>query len=269
MDGRSRTPARAAKVLCNDGAGSARRSSRHAGIRARARYTSRALSDRSDTSITPEPRVSARSLSIAFAIAAVGALGALPGSRSGPDPIALLAWLSLWSLPAGFAYGAAGLPLWPLAPVVPALWMALVALVDGVSMRDLASPAWCALAFSGLFAAGVGVGRLAPRSLWLGVGALLLLCGFLAMLPAGAGVLDRPWPPRVSALLLDFSPTTLLVECAGVDWMRHPAMYDAAATADIDPSLRTAWRGILAGPASFLLGCCLAVAGDRIARTRR
>lgn len=219
-------------------------------------------------SIADKPRVSARSLSIAFAVAGVGALGALPGSRSGPDPVALLAWLSLWSLPAGFAWGAAGLPLWPLAPVVPALWMGLVAFVDGASARDLATPAWAALAFTGLFAAGLGLGRLAPRALWTGVSGLLCACGLFALLPVGGGILDRPWPARVSAFLLDLSPTTLLAECAGLDWMRHPAVYEAAGTVDIDPSLRSAWDGSLAGPAVFLLGCCLAVAGDRIARAR-
>ncbi len=226
------------------------------------------MSENEHGSSERESRVSARSLSIAFAVAAVGALGALPGSRSGPDPVALLAWLSIWSLPAGFACGAAGLALWPLAPVVPGLWMGLVAFVDGASIRDLPTPAWSAHAFSGLFAAGLGLGRLAPRALWCGVGVLLLVCGFFAILPAGGGILDRPLPAHVNAVLLDLSPTTLLAECAGLDWMRHPAMYEAAGTVDIDPSMRSAWRGILAGPAVFLLGCCLAVAGDRIARTR-
>jgi hypothetical protein len=226
------------------------------------------LSRIENESSADRPRISAASLSIAFATAAVGALGALPGSRAGPDPVALLAWLSLWAMPAGFACGAAGLSLWPLAPVVPAIWMGLIAFVDGASMRDLGTPTWSALAFSGLFAAGLGLGRLAPRALWWGVGALLLAGGFFAILPAGGGILDRPLPAHVNALLLDLSPTTLLAECAGLDWMRHPAMYDAAGTVDIDPSMRTAWRGILAGPAVFLLGCCLAVAGDRIARTR-
>ena len=71
------------------------------------------------------------------------------------------------------------------------------------------------------------------------------------------------------ALLLDLAPATLLVECAGVDWLRHPVIYASTASADIDPSLRSAWRASLAGPVFFLVGCALAVLGELVARARR
>ena len=80
-------------------------------------------------------------------------------------------------------------------------------------------------------------------------------------LPGAAGLSAEPvWSPRAAALLLDFSPATLLVESAGVDWMRQPAVYGPAGADAIGPDLRLPWRGELAGPAVFLVGCALACA---------
>lgn len=214
-----------------------------------------------------KPRSLDARLGLALAIAASGALGALPGSSSGADPVALLAWLALWSAPAGFLCGAGGVPLWPWAAIVPAAWMGLVASVDGLSPRDLPQPAWAALAWTGLFAFGLGLGRLRPGNAIGGAGALLLLGALLAALPL-TGLLGAPLPPAVAARLLDLSPVTLLAECAGLDWMRHPALYDPAGTVDIDPSLRVAWRGTLAGPVAFVVGCAVAAVGERVARAR-
>ena len=212
--------------------------------------------------------VSLRDFAIPLSLAAVGALGALPGSRSGPDPVALLAWLALWSAPAGFACGSFGARHGALSAIPPAAWMGLVAVVDGLSPRDLPSPAWAALAWTGLYAAGHGASRLAPRAGAAGVGALFLLGALLAALPILPGFLGQPWPPAVAARLLDFSPATLLAECAGLDWMRHPAIYAPAGAADIDPATRVAYRGALAGPLAFVVGCALATLGEGIARAR-
>ena len=209
-----------------------------------------------------------RDFALPFAVAAVGALGALPGSRSGADPVALLVWLALWSAPAGCLCGAGGVAIGAPALLAPGLWTGLAALVDGFSPRDLPSPAWAALAWTGLFAAGFGLGRLLPRPGLAGAGALLLLAGSLSALPIATGSLGGPLPPAVAARLLDLAPTTLLAECAGLDWLRHPAIYDAAGTADIDPALRIAFRGPLAGPLAFVVGCALAAAGAGIARAR-
>lgn len=213
-------------------------------------------------------KTTARDLALPLAVAAIGALGALPGTRSGADPVALLAWLALWSVPAGFVCGASGVALWPLAPLPPATWMGLAAIVDGLSPRDLPSPVWAALAWSGLFAAGFGAGRISPGRVFSGAGALLLAAALLCALPIAPGLLGSPLPPAVSARLLDLSPATLLAECAGLDWMRHPAVYAPAGTADIDPALRVAYHGALAGPLVFVVGCALAAAGEWIARAR-
>jgi hypothetical protein len=95
--------------------------------------------------------------------------------------------------------------------------------------------------------------------------ACFLACGALNALAISGTWLASPLPPALAARLLDLAPATLLSECAGLDWMRHPAIYEPAGTIDIDPSLRVAWRGILAGPIVFLVGCAAAFAADRIA----
>jgi len=211
---------------------------------------------------------SLRDFAVPVAVAAVGALGALPSATSGADPVALLVWIALWSAPAGFACGAAGTRHPALAALAPAAWMGLAAVVDGLSPRDLPSPAWGALAWSGLFAAGFGLGRLAPGRPFGGIAALFLFSALLAALPVATGHLAAPLPPPAAARLLDLSPVTLVEECAGVDWMRHPAVYDPAGSADIDPSLRIAYRGSLAGPLAFVVGCALAAVGVGLARAR-
>ena len=212
--------------------------------------------------------LSLRDFAMPASIAAVGALGALPGSRGGADPVALLAWLALVSAPAGFACGSLRARHWALAALPPAAWMGLVAVVDGLSPRDLPSPAWAALAWSGLYAAGYGASRLAPRAGFAGAGALLLASALLAALPILPGFLGAPLPPAIAARLLDLSPATLLVECAGLDWMRHPAVYVPAGAADIDPATRVAYGGALAGPLAFVVGSLLATLGEGIARAR-
>jgi hypothetical protein len=209
-----------------------------------------------------------RDLALPLLAAAIGALGALPGSRSGADPVALLAWLAIWSAPAGYLCGAERVRFGALALVAPAVWMGLLAIVAGASTRVLPSPAWSALAWTGLYAAGFGLGRLAPVRPFPGVAVLFLLSALLAALPILGGTLGSPLPPAITARLVDLSPATLLEECAGLDWMRHPALYDAAGTADIDPSLRAPFRGPLAGPLAFVVGCAIAAAGEGIARAR-
>jgi hypothetical protein len=215
-----------------------------------------------------KPRVDLRDLVGALILAAVGALGALPGSRGSADPVALLVWLSMWSLPAGVLAGASAAPLWPMGPVIPALWMGLLGLVAAGSARVVPAPAWAALAWSGIFAGGFALGRLAPARRWRIAAACFLACGALNAASIAGAWLAAPFPPALAARLLDLSPAALLAECAGLDWMRHPAIYEPAGTLDIDPSLRVAWRGMLAGPIVFLVGCAAALAADRIARRR-
>jgi len=215
-----------------------------------------------------KPKTVARDFAVPLVLAAVGALGAIPGRASGADPVALLVWLALVSAAAGFFCGASTVRHLALAALPPAAWMGLVAVVDGFSPRDLPSPAWAALAWAGLYAGGFGLGRLNRGASIPGAAILFLLASLLAGLPILPGILGAPLPPPVTARLLDLSPATLLAECAGIDWMRHPAIYDAAGTADIDPSLRLPYRGSLAGPLAFVVGCLLAAAGEGIARAR-
>jgi hypothetical protein len=210
----------------------------------------------------------AKDFRLPLLLAAVGALGALPGSRSGADPVALLSWISILAAPAGFLSGAAGVPHLALAALPPAAWMGLAAIVDGLSPRDLPSPAWAALAWSGLYAAGFGLGRLRREAAFAGASVLFLVASLMASLPIVPGTFGAPLPAAVEARLLDLSPATLVEECAGVDWMRNPPIYDAAGSADIDPSLRLPYRGSLAGPIAFVVGCLLAATGEGIARAR-
>jgi hypothetical protein len=220
----------------------------------------------------------ARDFAVPLAVAAAGALGAIP-SRSGSDPVALVAWISIWSAAGGFLCASGGVRRLAFVALPPAAWMVLVAGVDAASPRDLPSAAWAALAWSGLFAGGFGVGRLAaptstPTSASTsdsgiaGACVLFLIAALLAALPILPGRLGAPLSPPVEARLLDLSPATLVEECAGLDWMRHPAIYDAAGSADIDPSLRLPYRGRLAGPITFVVGCLLAAIGEGIARAR-
>ncbi len=212
--------------------------------------------------------VSLRDLLLVLAIASVALLGAVPGARGEPDPSAFLVWLALWSLPAGFLCGASGVRIWPLAPVVPAAWMALFGFVISVSRRDVPGPVWAALAWSSLYALGFALGRSIPRARWRGTAALLLASALASGLCLSGAILRTPLPAAVRARLLDLSPATFLAECAGFDWMRHPVVYDAAMTVDIDPALRSAFRGSLAAPLAFVVTCAAALVADRVARRR-
>jgi len=197
-----------------------------------------------------------RQLLLALGFGALGALGAWPGAR-GSDPLVEMAWIAVVALPCGLASGALDLRLWPFAASVPALWMSALALAGASSDRPLATPLWAALCWSGIFLGGWGLGRACAASART-VAAGLVLALALALLPSAGAFLGRPWPPAVAARLLDLSPVSVCMESAGVDWLRHPAVYEPAGALDIDPSLRHPWRGKLAGPVLFLLGCLLA-----------
>jgi len=215
------------------------------------------------------PRVYAalpRQLGLALCFGALGALGAIPGAR-GPDPLAELCWIALVALPCGVACGALLLRPWPFAASVPALWMTALALAGVSSERTLASPLWAAPCWTGIFAAGWGLGRWSRAGV-RSVAAALCLSILLAVLPSAGAFLGRPWPPKIAARLLDLSPVSVCMEAAGVDWLRHPAVYEPAGALDIDPGLRQPFRGRLAGPALLLLGCALAAFGAVRARAQ-
>jgi|RhiMethySRZTD1v2_1073278.scaffolds.fasta_scaffold414006_3 hypothetical protein len=205
-----------------------------------------------------------RSLLLALGFGALGSLGALPGER-GADPLVALAWIAIVALPCGLACGALALRPWPFAASVPALWMAALACAGISSERTLPTPVWAALCWSGIFAAGWGIGRASAADARAVAAGLALSLAF-ALLPSAGAFLGRPWPAPVSARLLDLSPVAVCMECSGVDWLRHPAVYEPAGALDIDPSLRQPYQGKLAGPGLLLLGCALAALGAVRAR---
>jgi hypothetical protein len=208
------------------------------------------------------PEAPLRRLGIALALAAVGSIGAL-GSVGviwgAADPVALLLWISLSSVACGYLAGALGAGLVPYGVVAPATWMVVLVALAGVSERDVPTPFWAALVWTGFFAGGAGLGRLGRRrgaaAAWSGAGWLLLLSALLVALPARGACSGRPWPPRTASALLDLSPASLVLESAGIDWMRHPAVYDPVGT---DRFERAPYRGTLAGPLVLLVGCVLA-----------
>ena len=184
-----------------------------------------------------------RVLSSLLVVLALGLAGLGAGFGA---PVASLAWLALLA-PAGGAW----MGRWARSPqawIPPVVWAVALLLIGGVPAPLLAS-----LAIAGLYAAGMGLGAwLSPER---AAGAALLVTGALALAPTFGGALERPWPPTVTARLLDASPVAWAAESAGIDWMRHPAVYDAAGTADIGPNLRSGRRSWLAATALLVVGC--------------
>lgn len=115
----------------------------------------------------------------------------------------------------------------------------------------------------GLIGLRSGRGHGAFSGALLALGLSLLLIGA----PAGFWLFsDPPWSPAVAARLLDFSPAALLMEAAGVDFLRLPAIYGPVGADSMDPNLRLAW-GNLAGWGGGVLGLCLSLA--ELVRHRR
>ena len=144
--------------------------------------------------------------------------------------------------------------------------------LDAAAGARIPEPAWAAATWTGLYAVGVAIGRLYPRGAARTSALALALAGLLAGLPlmGGAGMLGgRTWgeiTPDGAARLFDASPVTLLLESAGVDWMRHVVVYDSAGT-EWFSDRRAPYRGRLAGPLLLLVGCVSALAAGR--RTER
>ncbi len=207
--------------------------------------------------------------------AATGLLGALPAPDESSS-VVLLVWLALWSSVAGFLAGASPLRLLAAA-AVPGVWMLAFALVEaGVQGEDVGgspvargipSPAGAAAAWTGLFAAGFGLGRIVHArggSRWGWAGLVAALTAVAAGASLAGGLADRPWPPAWSAFALDVSPVVLVMESAGVaDWMWHPSTYDSAG---VDRFARAPFDPALAGPLALVVGCALAAVFTALAR---
>jgi len=214
-----------------------------------------------------ESRAHARHFAAALICACLALPGAWPGSRGAPDPIAFFTWLAFVAASIGALAGGSRLPFWPHAAAVPAVWMFVVVIVDALAPRDLPTPLWASIAASGLFAFGYAIGRLARfEQRFAAAGWMLAVSVALVMLPVAGGYLRAAWPGTVTGFLLDASPATLLAECAGIDWLRHPAIYDAAGTADLDPASRGPYRPALAASIVAVLGSVAALLAVRFNR---
>ncbi len=208
-------------------------------------------------------------LGLAGALFVAGSLGAWPIGPAGPDPVAALAWLAILAPAAGLLAAARGLALFPWGWLVPALWVLPLAWAAARSPRPIPALAWAALCWTGLWAAGAGLGVVARArgwNPWSAAGLLLLASGALALAPARGAIASTPWPVPAARTLLDLAPTSLVIESAGIDWMRHPAVYDPVQS---DRFERRAWRGALAGPVLLLVGCLLAVLARRLLARER
>lgn len=191
---------------------------------------------------------------VAAGVAVLGALGVLFSAAWGLGPADAapatvrplgLAWLGLIAPTCGALAASAG----PAALAVPLVWLALAA--------SLGAPV-SGLAAAGLFGIGVGLGLRWPASRVGVAGGLLLVSALLVALPSCAGIAGHaPWSPPTTARLLDLSPAVLIVEFAGIDWLRHPAVYGPAGGDAIGPSLRVPWSGPLAVTVLLLLGVAL------------
>ena len=122
----------------------------------------------------------------------------------------------------------------------------------------------------GLVALGWGLALLGAALVrWDAAGAGLWVAA-LTLLFAGAPVGywlsgPAPWGPEATATLLSLCPHGLVLEAAGVDFMRMPGIYDSAGADRIGPDLRIAW-GTLAGWGSLVLGCWFVAAGQVLLR---
>lgn len=222
---------------------------------------------------SPAPRPAPPALRRAALLALVGLLGLLPGGAGALDPVALAAWLALVALPLGVLSGGAlvagGAAAWLAALGPPLPWAALLLWTAGAGAgaSRLPAPLPALIAIGGLWALGLGLGAAGgPARAWR-LAALAALWGLaLALLPTGGGALAQPWPPYLAARLLDLSPLAFVLERGGLDWMRHPWVYDALGAADIGPDLRAAGSGALAPGLLAVVGCSLVAASWAVRR---
>ncbi len=216
---------------------------------------------------TATERQALRSLTWTLVLASLGALGAgaldPPGPRAGADPLFAMVWAGIAAPLAGALAGRLRLTPWTYGLAAPAAWTLALVWASTDSPRIAPTPLWAAAAWMGLFALGGALGRFraertsqAPYYVALGATAL----NAAAWAP---GALGSPWPPELASALLDLAPVTLVVECAGLDWMRHGFLYDTLQT---DRFERAAWSGVQAGPTCLLLGYSAWAAVEVLAR---
>ncbi len=162
---------------------------------------------------------------------------------------------------AGALLGGARIDPLRFGAVPPALWAVALALLSaGETRASLPTPAFGALAWTGLYFMGVGAGIL-WRSAALSAACLLLAAALLVGLPARGGIVGAAWPARAASALLDLSPFVFLGECCGVrDMAWHRSMYAPVGT---DRFQRAPWSAPWAATGSLALGLCIALLANR------
>ena len=238
----------------------------------------------------PAKDVSWRNPQFALGLACASFGPWLPGA-AGPGDAYVALGLSGVVLPACGCAAALGGVDWRRAGLaVSWAWTASFVVAALIGPRALeAGWSWLALAclWAGWGMAGAGSGaRLVRRGetsrastwssgaglclVWVASGALLTgLPGRVERVPKAPSA-PAGWAqsaPDRAALLLDISPATWAFEVAGVDWMRHPAVYEPAGT-DWFSGSRRPWSGGVAGPLALVLGCafggcCAGLRGKR------
>lgn len=203
----------------------------------------------------------------------------LPSRAGHADLLAVLSWLVWTALPLGLWAGRAGAgagaflgaaAAWAAAGVASALLGPARQLEpDGVR-------ALCGVAVAlGPLALGLGLGAAWPRAAALAAYVALAVALVATGLPVGLGLrTDQQGgqelaarAPDTASRLLDLSPVTIAAESAGIDWMRHPAVYGPAGT-DWFSGRRRPYSGT-SGAVALLLGIAAAALLRRMTRDVR
>jgi len=213
-----------------------------------------------------------RVLGFALGSAMLFAPGLLPAGAGPLDAHGALVWCTFWAAPLGVWAGAARRPGWCALGAALGLGLVLGALA-WFGARDVPNLIAASAVLLGGLGLGVGLGALlGPRGAAAGSALVLVAVVGLAGLPVGGGLFPSPpaaQRPAVGSTLLDLSPLTWVLESAGVDWERHPAIYGPAGT-DWFSGRRRAFQGAVLGPLALLVGALAAVGGTaHAARTKR
>ncbi len=167
----------------------------------------------------------------------ISGLVALAGSALDSGELSGWIWLALWAVPGGALAGARLAPRLQTIPLVVwlagAWWLA----------ADLPDPGSALLAIAALYVLGLAVHGGPGVRAWSLAASAFMVVGLLVALPSGGGALAQPFSPVTTARFLDLSPLVWVMECAGIDWMRHPSVYELAGAADIGPDLRISRSG--------------------------
>ncbi|MFT6363620.1 MAG: hypothetical protein ACJAZ8_002040 [Planctomycetota bacterium] len=78
----------------------------------------------------------------------------------------------------------------------------------------------------------------------------------MAVIPSGAGLLDRGWAkrsPELAGFAMDALPAVFVLECAGLDVFRMPMFYDSDTT-DFVMGIRRPWDTPLAPLVLLVVG---------------